>query len=105
LPGVGGKALLALWWNHLQDLCKVLSGLPPDRRLRWAETEMSARTVTTSRQMEHWAHAQRVHDILGKPRRFDDRVRNVAVLGTKTFGFSFSNRGLPVPPSMPHVRL
>jgi uncharacterized protein (TIGR03084 family) len=105
LPGVGGRALLDLWWRHLEHLCRVLATMPPECRLRWAEREMSARTVATARQMEHWALAQRIHDVLGKPRLFQDRIRNIAELGVRTFGFSFSNRGLHVPPASPYVRL
>ena len=43
--------------------------------------------------------------MLGLERSRSDRLRNVAELGIRTFGFTFNNRGLPVPAAPPHVRL
>jgi uncharacterized protein (TIGR03084 family) len=34
-----------------------------------------------------------------------DRIRPIAELGVRTFGFTFVNRGLEVPAAPPHVRL
>ncbi|MEN8182378.1 MAG: TIGR03084 family protein, partial [Myxococcota bacterium] len=33
------------------------------------------------------------------------RIKNIAVIGIKTFAWTFVNRGLPVPGAPPHVRL
>jgi hypothetical protein len=33
------------------------------------------------------------------------RLRNIAEIGVRTFGWAYRNRGLPVPPLMPSVRL
>jgi len=34
-----------------------------------------------------------------------DRIRNIAVMGVNTFAWSFSNRGLAVPPNRPALNL
>ena len=34
-----------------------------------------------------------------------DRIKNIAVIGINTFGWTFTNRGLTVPADMPYVRL
>ena len=66
---------------------------------------MGVRMFTTARQMETWAHAQDVYDLLGKRRRYNDRIENIAVIGVKTFGWTFANRRLEVPATVPYVRL
>jgi uncharacterized protein (TIGR03084 family) len=55
--------------------------------------------------METWAHGQEVYDLLGVERVDTDRIRNIAVLGVNTFGWTFVNRKLAVPQPVPHVRL
>jgi uncharacterized protein (TIGR03084 family) len=66
---------------------------------------MSVRSSITARLMETWAHGQEVYDLLGVERVNTDRIRNIAVLGMNTFGWTFANRGLDVPQPVPHVRL
>jgi uncharacterized protein (TIGR03084 family) len=39
------------------------------------------------------------------PRTHADRIKNIAVLGLKTYGWTFANRGLDVPGPTPYVRL
>jgi len=77
----------------------------PRMRVKWAGPDMSVRSSITARLMETWAHSQAVYDVLGHVRRDTDRVKNIAVLGVNTFGWTFTNRRLPVPPQMPAVRL
>jgi uncharacterized protein (TIGR03084 family) len=55
--------------------------------------------------METWAHGQAIYDLLGQERSVGDRIKNVAVIGINTFGWTFTNRGLPVPEKRPSVRL
>ena len=87
-------------------LCGQLSGLPPDTRLKWSGPDMGVRMFTTARQMETWSHAQAIYDLLGVERPAPSpRLRNVAELGVRTFGWAYRNRGLAVPPVLPSVRL
>ena len=60
---------------------------------------------TTARTMETWAHGQEVYDLVGATRTHTDRIKHVATIGVKTFGWTFANRGLPAPGPPPWVRL
>jgi uncharacterized protein (TIGR03084 family) len=66
---------------------------------------MGVRMFTTARHMEAWAHAQDVYDLMRAPRTHTDRIRNIAVIGVKTFAWTFRNRGLEVPGDPPYIRL
>jgi len=58
---------------------------------------MSAASSVTARLMETWAHGQDVVDALGLTRRPTARLRHIAHLGVRTFGWSFVVRGLEAP--------
>ena len=66
---------------------------------------MSARSSITARLMETWSHGQAAFDLLGVERSDTDRIKNVAVLGVNTFGWTFVNRGEDVPAPKPFVCL
>jgi uncharacterized protein (TIGR03084 family) len=66
---------------------------------------MSIRSCISARQMETWAHGQAVFDLLGVERIEHDRLRNIAVMGVNTFGWTFVNRKLVVPDVKPVVAL
>jgi uncharacterized protein (TIGR03084 family) len=76
-----------------------------DARLTWFGPDMGVRMFTTARQMETWAHGQAIFDVMGATRQPSARLRNIAEIGVRTYGWTFANRGLPVPGSVPHVRL
>ena len=42
---------------------------------------------------------------MGVDRAPTDRLRNIAEIGVRTYGWTFANRGLPVPGPAPYVRL
>lgn len=106
LDNLGGPRLLARWQDTLEKLCVALAAKPVDARLKWAGPDMGLRMFTTARQMETWAHAQAIYDVLGVERPAPSpRLRNIAEIGVRTFGWAYRNRGLPVPPLMPYVRL
>jgi uncharacterized protein (TIGR03084 family) len=100
-----GQALLEAWRSTAERLGSSLTRLGPEARLKWAGPDMGLRMFTTARQMEVWAHGQEVHDILGLDRPATARLENIAVIGVRTFGWTFANRGLEPPPGPPHVRL
>ena len=66
---------------------------------------MGVAMFTTARYMETWAHAQEVYDLVGAPRVHTDRIKNIATIGVKTFGWTFVNRKLEVPAPTPFVVL
>ena len=51
---------------------------------------------STARQMEVWSHGQDIFDMFGKNRINKERLKNIVVIGVKTYGWTFINRGLPV---------
>ncbi|MBM3648846.1 MAG: TIGR03084 family protein [Alphaproteobacteria bacterium] len=106
LGGLGGPLLRARWRQTLEQLCDVLGKLPPDARLKWSGPDMGVRMFTTARQMETWSHAQAIYDLLGIDRpAAQPRLRNIAEMGVRTFGWAYRNRGLAVPATVPSVRL
>jgi uncharacterized protein (TIGR03084 family) len=100
-----GKRLLDRWHATMADLCDKLSALPASARLTWFGPDMGVRMFATARQMETWAHGQAIYDLAGEARQPTDRLRNIAEIGVRTYGWTFANRGLPVPGPAPHVRL
>lgn len=105
LGDLEGATLLAQWREFYNLAADRFAAADPHQRVPWAGAQMSVRSSITARLMETWAHGQALYDALGQVRRETDRIRNVAHLGVKTFGYCFANRGLPVPQATPHVRL
>lgn len=106
LDGLGGAALLERWHSTLDTLCENLAAKPPETRLAWAGPPMGLRMFATARQMEVWSHAQAIYDLLGVERpAASPRLRNIAEIGVRTFGWAYRNRGLDVPTTVPTIRL
>jgi uncharacterized protein (TIGR03084 family) len=100
-----GKRLLDMWYAAMAGLCEKLSAMPPDTRLKWAGPDMGVRMFTTARQMETWAHGQAIYDLMGVSREATPRLRNIAEIGVRTYGWTFVNRGRETPGPAPYVRL
>lgn len=100
-----GHRLRLRWRDTAHELADRLAVLPSGTRLKWAGPDMSLRMFTTARQMETWAHGQAIHDLMGVARTPTDRLRQIAEIGVRTYGWTFNNRGLPLPGPPPHVRL
>ncbi|VTU39917.1 TIGR03084 family metal-binding protein [Variovorax sp. PBL-E5] len=100
-----GAALLAHWEPLSGRLVDLLAELDPKARLPWYGPTMSARSFATARLMETWAHGQDVWDVVRRRRPATHRLRHIAHIGFTTFGWSFVNRGLPVPGPIPFVSL
>lgn len=103
--GLTGPRLLAAWHARAIALADELGVLPPDARLPWFGPDMGVRMFLTARQMETWAHGQAIYDLLGERRAPTGRLRNIAEIGVRTYGWTFANRGRAVPGPAPHVRL
>ena len=104
-PMPKGRRLLDEWRDQARQLAAELNARDPKTRVAWSGPGMSVRTFATARQMESWAHGSEIYDALGLDRVEQDRIHNIAVLGIKTFSWSFSNRGLPVPETTPYLEL
>jgi uncharacterized protein (TIGR03084 family) len=105
LDGLRGRALFETWRETAGQVADAYAAADPKQRLAWAGPDMSALSSITARQMETWAHGQEVFDALGQLRSESDRIRNIAHLGVATHGWSFMNRGRPVPDPAPFVQL
>ncbi len=105
LGDLAGRRLRERWYEQMAGLSEKLSALPPETRLKWAGPDMGVRMFTTARQMETWAHGQAIYDLMGETRTPTDRLRNIAEIGVRTYGWTFANRGQEVPGPAPHVRL
>ena len=105
LEGCEGPALLSRWADCFAEVSNAYCSADPAQRVAWAGPDMSVRSCISARQMETWAHGQELFDALGQVRDERDRIRNIAVMGVNTFGWSFANRNFPVPDIKPHVRL
>src|ERR1700722_16144767 len=100
-----GKQLLERWRAQVTDLSDSVSALPPNARLTWYGPDMGVRMFATARQMETWAHGQAIYDLLGETRTATDRLRNIAEIGVRTYGWTFANPSRGGPGPAPHVRL
>jgi uncharacterized protein (TIGR03084 family) len=100
-----GHRLRARWREQVRALADRLGALPTATRLKWAGPDMSLRMFTTARQMETWAHGQAIYDLMGVCRSATDRLRQIAEIGVRTYGWTFANRQQQPPGPAPHVRL
>ena len=100
-----GQTLRRMWIGTARSMTPKFAAADPKARVKWAGPDMSIRSSITARQMETWAHAQEVFDVLGLERTETDRIRNIAHLGVSTYGWTFINRGEAVPEPAPFVRL
>ncbi|MGE4242431.1 maleylpyruvate isomerase family mycothiol-dependent enzyme [Ramlibacter sp.] len=98
--------LFGMYVAQLEKLCDLVSPLSPQHRLPWAAKPMTARVFAGARQMEVWAHAQAIYDLLGIDRPpAQDRLWNIADLCVRTFGWAFAIAGEPQPGPPPRVDL
>jgi uncharacterized protein (TIGR03084 family) len=86
------------WWRHERaSVVDALSRMRPDRRVPWVASEMSVRTLATTRLMETWAHGLDVQVALGKHAEDTARLRHVAWLGWRTLPYAFERAGESYP--------
>ncbi|MEM7730313.1 MAG: TIGR03084 family metal-binding protein [Pseudomonadota bacterium] len=99
------RATYQAWRDYYPAMADRFAAADPDRRVKWFGPDMSARSSIIARQMEHWAHAQAIYDVLGVRRQNSDRLRNVAHIGVTTYSWSHKVNGLEPPKPKPYVRL
>ncbi|MEJ2088762.1 MAG: TIGR03084 family metal-binding protein [Gammaproteobacteria bacterium] len=105
LEGLAGAALVERWRSFYTEMADRFGAADPSMRVRWAGPDMSVRSSITARLMETWAHGQEVYDELGVVRVNQDRIRNIAVLGNNTHGWTYAVRGEAPPVPVPHLVL
>jgi uncharacterized protein (TIGR03084 family) len=105
LGGMKKHGLLVRWRDFYRAMADRFAAADPKQRVKWFGPDMSVRSSITARLMETWAHGQAIYDLLGQRRIDSDRIKNIVVIGINTFGWTFTNRGLPVPANRPTIRL
>lgn len=105
LDGLKNRALFEAWRDYYPQVAEQFAVADPKARVSWVGPDMSVRSSITARHMETWAHGQAIYDYLGHERVDKDRIKNIAHLGVSTFGWTFKNRGMPIPEAIPCVRL
>ncbi len=105
LEGLSGKRLLDTWREFYGPMSDRFASADPKKRVKWVGPDMSVRSSITARLMETWSHSQAAFDLFRVERQETDRIKNVAVLGINTFGWTFVNRGETVPEPKPYVHL
>jgi uncharacterized protein (TIGR03084 family) len=97
---------LLAWFDDARNgFAGTFGAIDPKARLPWYGPDMSAASSVTARLMETWAHGQDVADALGVRREPTGRLRNVAHLGVRTFGFAYQLNGRTVPDAEIRVEL
>ncbi len=104
-PNQESRDLLDTWWQFFVEMCDLLGKSDPSRRVPWFGPDMGVMMFTTARQMETWAHGQDIFDMFGRTRINSDRLKNIAVIGVRTYGWTFANRGMTPPGDAPYVCL
>ena len=102
---LSGAKTLEWWRRERRALLDAIAPMDRKTRLPWYGPDMSVMSSATARLMETWAHGQDIVDALGLTRQPTDRLRNVAHLGVRTFGWSYANRQMEVPETPVRVEL
>ena len=102
MSGVDAHAMSGaeLWqWFEAErsKMTDAFRALGPKDRIPWFGPDMSALSFATARLMETWSHSHDVADTFGQSYPRTDRLRHVAHIGVTTRGWSYANRGKPVP--------
>ncbi|MCH8844487.1 MAG: maleylpyruvate isomerase family mycothiol-dependent enzyme [SAR324 cluster bacterium] len=105
LHGTKNRELLRNWREFYLEMSDRFAAADPRMRVNWVGPGMSVRSSISARLMETWAHGQEIYDLIGAQRTHTDRIKHIATIGVKTFGWTFINRKLEPPGPPPYVRL
>ncbi len=97
LKKLAPKELMKYWISERTKMIKALEVLGQTDTVPWYGPPMNAKSFVVARIMETWAHGQDIADALGLKRKSTDRLKHIAQLGVKTFGWSYANRQLEKP--------
>jgi uncharacterized protein (TIGR03084 family) len=105
LGGNKNRDLLLRWRDFYREMAARFVVAEPKKRVKWFGPDMSVLSSISARLMETWAHGQALFDLFGKTRIDTDCIKNIAIIGINTFGWTFANRGVKPPGVRPNVRL
>lgn len=103
--GLKGRKLVAAWHEGFIGVGERYGAADPTRRVKWGGPDMTTKDKIIARLMETWSHSQAIYDALGKVRRNQDHINLIALIGVKTFGFTFKNRQEKPPGPLPRLHL
>jgi uncharacterized protein (TIGR03084 family) len=89
--------LLARWRTEREQANKALSVLPPAQMVPWVARQIPASALACAGLMELFAHGQDIHDTIGAPREYTDRIGHLTWFGTRNRDFAYLVRGLTPP--------
>jgi len=105
LKKLSPKELMKYWISERTKMIDALEILGHNDTLPWYGPPMNAKSFVVARIMETWAHGQDIADALGYKRKPTERLKHIAQLGVKTFGWSYVNRQLEKPSQKVFVEL
>jgi uncharacterized protein (TIGR03084 family) len=97
LMKLSSKALMDFWSHERTKMINAIEIRKPQEKIVWYGPPMTAESFVIARMMETWAHGQDIADALKIKRLPTERLKHIAHLGVKTFGWSYKNRGLEKP--------
>ena len=103
--GRSGADVLASWRTERTKMVDAFRSRGPKDRIPWFGPDMSTRSFATARLMETWSHGRDVADTVGAPWEPTDRIKHVCHIGVTTRGWSYMNRGQPIPEGDVRVEL
>lgn len=87
------------WWRGGRaKVVEPLSRMATDTRVHWVGSDISAKTLATTRLMETWAHGLDIYQAMGAEVEDTARIRHVCWLGWKSLPYSFKLAGLDYAP-------
>ncbi|MER7707810.1 TIGR03084 family metal-binding protein [Kitasatospora sp. NPDC097605] len=92
--------LLRRWARCRAAAEQALAATPRREPVPWLAGPLPASVLAAVALMELFAHGQDVHEALGVPYVFTDRIGHIAFLGTRTRDLAYRARGLE-PPAEP----
>lgn len=90
--------LLRRWAEERAAAEEGLAALPRRDLVPWLAGPLPVSVLAAVALMELFAHGQDIHDGLGSPRTFTDRIGHIAFLGTRTRDLAYRAHGLRPPP-------
>ncbi|CCH29806.1 TIGR03084 family metal-binding protein [Actinosynnema sp. NPDC047251] len=103
--GAAEPVTLAEWRASRVALEEALLGVPAGGKVPWFGPPMSPASMATARLMETWAHGQDVADALGVVREPTARLKHVAHIAVRAFGYAFLVNGMSAPQEPVRVQL
>ncbi|WP_158843743.1 TIGR03084 family metal-binding protein [Saccharothrix deserti] len=103
--GARERVRLSDWRASRAELAEALLAVPSGVKVPWFGPPMSPASMATARLMETWAHGQDVADALQVTREPTHRLKHVAHIAVRAFGYAFLVNGLPVPQAPVRVEL